>query len=66
MSIESSFILKQKYLLSAYYDGLRSGDIAVNIKDWIFAIKGRIYVHMYRYVIKHHSAIKRKKNRERG
>lgn len=68
MSIESSVILLQKYLLSAYYvpvTGLGVGDIILNTKNGIFAINSHIYMHMCIYAIKHQSAIKRK-NKVRG
>lgn len=55
VSIASSLILSQKYLLRAYYvldAGLRTSDITINIKDGIFAIKGIHTDNMIRHVCK--------------
>lgn len=39
---------------------LRAGDMAINIKDGIFVMKGHTSMHIYISIIKRQSAIKRK------
>ena len=51
-----------KNILSAYYvpvTVLRAGDMAINIKDGILAMKEYISMHIYISIIKHQYALKR-------